>query len=129
MTKSFLALKQQTEVSFSQIGRQQSKKFHQRVEEIIKLLRRKYPITDIKMGMGIWSVDGEPFIMRYDDGDEVLQDEAIYEYFSGCGENDNRYIRLKGWTAGDEKLACELNDILNYLTDEPYMGIRDWKFA
>lgn len=131
----FEALKQETQKLIAQLGASQSEKFFKRVEEIVAILRKKYPITGIDMGMGCWYIEHGPVIFLEGFKEKDSEEWQFEEYENKDGLH---YLISKGcmdkadkpkiYSEEDKPLMVELHDILDFLTDKPEMQIKDWKF-
>lgn len=117
----FETLKQETQKLFAQLGAAQSEKFFRRVEEIVEILRKKYPIIGIDMGMGCWYIEHGPVIFL--DGfiekgstewqfEEYEKKDGLHYLISeGCMDKADK---PKLYSEEDKPLMIELHDIFEF---------------
>ena len=114
------------EAELQAIGNKWSKVFRERATAILEEIRKDFPITKMIMGMGVYSLQGN---IRYHYLDGVEEDfttdaEDILEWIAR-----RRYSLYEplGLTQRHIHILLELNDILQYNTDDRYLALFDWR--
>jgi predicted Zn-dependent peptidase len=121
----------QIEKSMAEAGSKASKMLHARVEELVGILRRKYPIVKIIMGMGGWGFKTKGAKILCEERGMVVDDYATENWLEDSKNDRKRYFYVlsPAPTKADEAALDEIQEILSYLTDEPWLEAKEFKFA
>lgn len=123
---SFAILRQKAENILAAAGRKASRPLHARVYEILREFRKiGAPIAEIIMGNGVWIFDGPCFAVTGDSGRGDTGETAEPQDLSDWDTHST--WQPKNWTSRHAKLLTELKEILDFLTDEPYLQLRHFK--
>lgn len=123
------SLRLNAEKALAKTGREQSKLIFARIEELVKILRFKYDIYEIKMGMGRWCF-GTRNGRVYEDDREIDSNGDLENWLDSPIEERAKYLFSPSptITEREEKYLDEIQELLDFLTNEPWLEIKDFKF-
>ena len=81
----------------------------QRVFDLIGLLAPRFKITEIKIGMGVWVVNGSDFFVKEDKKIRMLPLSGIFDWLT-----EHRIPLVKGLSKKHVALFLELQDLLDF---------------
>lgn len=110
-----------------QLGAKLSKPFKKRAIVILEHFAKKFNLSSLIMGMGGSSLKGGACLMQdRDNPNETYTVDDIGDHLLDAASSSYGSIPV-GWDDNDAKLANELQEILWFLSDEPYFEIFDWQ--
>lgn len=120
-TPRFNELKRTHDKVVRECGRQTGLKARRRFMQIRKELRPVIEITELNMGMGMWSISTKPVVTRESDGSEGSADgDAIVRWVEGVlGECRTTSWDIPSVTRRHRRLLIEMVRLLNWVLDEP----------
>lgn len=129
--KTFKDIKHETEILLNDIGTRQSEKLFKRIESLVKEIKKKYPITEIIVGTGGFSIKHDSILMfSRDDPTDVWYSIGGSDLNSWLMSDDlfnNRlFYQPIDLTRGDIERFDELKSILEYLSTDR-LNIKDSK--
>ena len=110
------------EREFLRLGKQLAKPIHDRVKFLTESLKPAFPITGLRMGMGVYIFLGSNFSATFS-GDST-GDAEMRNLFDSL--EHNKVWRPDALTPRHEKTLRELKELLDYLTDAPYLPLLEF---
>ncbi len=118
----FTQLEKEMEKELAALSAKMSPKFKARAVEIIKELKKTFPITGLIMGMGGYVLKGGKMKGKDEHDDEIYEME-ISELLDILDPRWN--FRPIGLTKKHKKIILELKSILEFLTEDHNLEIFD----
>lgn len=110
------------EREFLRLGKELAQPAYERIRELVDRLRPDFPITGLRMGMGIYCLLGSDFDVVYsDDSEGTLPMEELFEYYTA-----NKVWTPTRLTRRHDKELRELKAWLDWLTDMPYVPLYEF---
>lgn len=112
-------LERRVEREFCKLGRQLAQPIHKEIADLITKLQSKFPITGLDMGNRTYFLRGDNFpVVFSDDSDGDLPMEQLFDALERT-----KVWRPRALNNTTERQLRQLEELLDYLTDAPYLPL------